>query len=445
MRSFSALPLLTIAFATACTLESNEAPAGDDVDTQASELRRSDFGQSRSLSVRDQTGTWRGDMLPRFHGTGTLSTALDPLRSAGVTSIQSLSWVGDANSYIDVFDQDFRSVTAWPPGTGGPQFVRVRYPWPSNASWSLFWPTGGSGTTIPRALQVDLPGGRQWKAFRHYDRGECSAETSWSTFLDGIKTSLGSKLGTEFAARGLGRVTLRGAMTGNLQIVPTDFGDVYRIRATYDVERCSAQMDVGFGLRIGTSERAPRVTVDGTPTVRFDFGDDACAGLVALSQGYGFNAGALQTFIEGEVRSSLARELGPAVEGAFVENLSQPLGETEVPCIGRDPESTCLEIIRAGLRSGVGGRAPNLPAAAALSARNARCVQSAGRSVCRFVPNVQRIHNRPDGLELVFTDLRSDPHYSLLESGGVCARPEPAATATPAPVVMQSFATTRVF
>ena len=51
-------------------------------------------------------------------------------------------------------------------------------------------------------------------------------------------------------------------MTGTLQIVPNGTGDIYRVRARYDVHRCAAKMDLGFALRIGTSDRAPRVQLE---------------------------------------------------------------------------------------------------------------------------------------------------------------------------------------
>ena len=453
MNKFRALPIVCLPLAiaaSACTLESPDdslsAESGQEtIGSVSEELRRSDFGQSRSISVRDQRGTWQSGMIPPSHGTGMLTTASGALRDAGVTSIGAVSWVGDANSYIDVFDQDFVTTQVWAPGSGGPQFARLRYPWPSNASFTLFLPIGGGSTsvTVPRAFNAELPAGRVWKAFRHYDRGECSAESPWSSFLDGLKDALTSKLDDGFREKGLGGATLDGDMTGTLQIVPSGTGDIYRVRARYDVHLCAAKMDLGFALRLGTSDRAPRVELVGAPTVSFDFGDDVCAGFIALAKGYGFDAGALQRFIEGEVRTELQAELAPSVRDALVERLAQPAGE--IRCSGANADAVCLAVIQAGLRTGVGGRAPNPAAAAALTGRNAKCMANdAGVRTCRFIPNVQRIHTRPDGLELVFSDLRSDPLVSLLAEGGVCSRVEPAATASAPAVTSQSWGPTRV-
>jgi len=453
MNKFRALPLVCLPLAvaaSACALESPDAdisaePEEERIASVREELRRSDFGQSRSISVRDQTGTWQSGMIPPSHGTGMLTTASGALRDAGVTSVRALSWVGDANSYIDVFDQDFATTQVWAPGSGGPQFARLRYPWPSNASFTIFLPIGGgsTGVNVPRAFNAELPAGRTWKAFRHYDRGECSAETPWSTFLDGLKDALTAKLDDGLREKGLGGATLDGEMTGTLQIVPSGTGDVYRVRARYDVHRCAAKMDLGFALRLGASDRAPRVELVGAPTVGFDFGDDVCAGFAALAKGYGFDAGALQRFIEGEVRTELQTELAPAVRDALVGRLAQPAGE--IRCSGANADAVCLSVIQAGLRAGVGGRSPNPAAAAALAGRNAKCIaDDAGARTCRFIPNVQRIHTRPDGLELVFSDLRSDPLFSLLDDGGVCARVEPSATASAPAVTSQSWGPTRV-
>ena len=202
-------------------------------------------------------------------------------------------------------------------------------------------------------------------------------------------------------------------------------------------------MELGFALRIGTSDRAPRVQLVGAPTVAFDFGDDACAGLIALTQGYGFDAGALQDFIEDSVRTQLQAELATSVQDALVERLAQPAGE--VPCRGANADAACLAVLQAGLRSGVGGRTPNPAAAAALAGRNAKCIANdSGAGTCRFIPNVQRIHTRPDGMELVFSDTRTDPLFSLLDEGGVCSRVEPASTAPVPAVTSRSWGPTRV-
>lgn len=434
------LPLALVA--SACTLESPaDAPPPQETEegttgTATEELRRSDFGQSRSISVRDQGGTWRSGMIPPHHGTGTLTTASGALHDAGVTSMQALSWAGDANSYIDVFDQGFGAVQVTPPG--GSQFARLRYPWPSSASTAMFLPWGTF--SLPRAFNAELPAGRSWRAFRHYDRGECSAETSWPTFVAGLERALTTKLNDALAKKGLTGATLDGDMVGTLQIVPDGTGDIYRVRARYDVHRCSSKMDVGFALRIRAAERAPQVQLEGAPTVSFDFGDDLCGAIAAAKKDYGLDAAALQRFIESEVRTQLQTEMAPGIQDAIVERLAQDAGG--VSCRS---DAGCLDLLQTGLRSGLGGRAPDPGAASALAPRNAKCIANdAGARTCRFVPNVQRIHTRPDGMELVFSDLRSDPLFSLLAAGGVCSRAEPSASA-PAPVVAsQVWGPTRV-
>ncbi|HMJ14488.1 MAG TPA: hypothetical protein VK524_23915, partial [Polyangiaceae bacterium] len=76
----------------------------------------------------------------------------------------------------------------------------------------------------------------------------------------------------------------------------------------------------------------------------------------------------------------------------------------------------CATIIRSGLPAA---------AAAALAPQNARCMQFEGREQCMFVPSFRRINTRPDGLEVVLVENRSDPFYAVYsESSAVCSRPE---------------------
>ena len=141
---------------------SGEEPVG----TAAAELSRSDFGMSRSLSVLDSSGSWETVPLPAWSLPTTDSTARGPLADAGVTSFTNLSWVGDANSYIDVFDSSWISTISLfgtpitVDGSSSGRFFRVFYPYASDAQITLtFPPPLGGVVRFPRAVNVALPAG----------------------------------------------------------------------------------------------------------------------------------------------------------------------------------------------------------------------------------------------------------------------------------------------
>src|SRR5689334_14489399 len=114
-RSRSALFLFTAALAplaaAGCAMDPGAQradPTAEATATSDAELRRSDFGQARSLAVTDQAGRFQGD-LPLFGRAATTFAPGVPLGAfarAGVTEVRRVSWVGDANSYLDVFDRD---------------------------------------------------------------------------------------------------------------------------------------------------------------------------------------------------------------------------------------------------------------------------------------------------------------------------------------------------
>lgn len=80
----------------------------------------------------------------------------------------------------------------------------------------------------------------------------------------------------------------------------------------------------------------------------------------------------------------------------------------------------------------------------AIAPRNFVCVPSTERregGACAFVPNFHRVHERPEGIEIVLSDWSrdeqllgrgtADPLVDLLEVAGVCDR----SAALPSPVV----------
>ncbi|HMJ10981.1 MAG TPA: hypothetical protein VK524_06215, partial [Polyangiaceae bacterium] len=285
--------------AAGCALEtqaeqngSPEAPLG----RTESELRRSDFGMSRSLEALDATGAWQTVPLPAWAFPTTDSTARGPLFDRGVTSFTNLSWVGDANSYIDVFDSPLLStiviggVPVTIDGSSNGSFFRVFYPYASNAELRLFFME--REFRFPRAVNVALPAGSRWRALRHYDRGECSEAVSYRTLLDAIISGLTPRLDAALREKDLGGATLSGSASGTPTLrlgtwgVPAN-ADTFTVRANYRVGACDGLMRSSFTGRFATSGGLPTFTVTSV-SAPLDFGDDACAGGLALLAGHWF-------------------------------------------------------------------------------------------------------------------------------------------------------------
>lgn len=417
--------------ASGCALEAQTevGASGDEpVGTAAGELSRSDFGMSRSLSVLDSTSTWETVPLPAWSLPTTDSTARGPLADAGVTSFTNLSWVGDANSYIDVFDSSListfslfgTSITV--DGSSSGRFFRVFYPYASNAQVTLTLPPPFERVVrFPRAVNVALPAGSSWRALRHYDRGECSEAVTYRTLLTAIIAGLTPRLDAALREKDLGGATLTGSARGTPTLrvgtwgVPPNF-DTFTVNANYHVGACDGAMPISFTGRFGVSGALPTFTITNV-SVSLDFGDDACAGGLAFLAGLWFDAGALQNQISAGVTATLRAELGPAIqEGMRARAAQQPLPGTRLACTpGTRGDTLCASLIRAGLPA---------PAAAALQPANARCMEFEGRPQCMFVPSFRRINTRPDGLEVVLVENRSDPFYPVYSGAGVCGRPE---------------------
>ncbi len=395
------------------------------VDATQSELRRSDFGMSRSVRVRDASGTWQTVPLVAANIPTTVSTDRTPLADTGISSFTNLSWVGDANSYVEVFDSSLITTFSLfdPPiasdGSSCGRFFRVFYPHASNAETMLYLPPPFEGILrFPRALNVALPEGRSWKALRHYDRGECSQEVTWTTMLTAIVDGLTPRL--DAALSDLGGATRSGPATGTPTIRVGTWGlpgnrDTFTVKAGYHVGACDGAMTISFTGRFEVMGVLPTFTVTNVST-SLDFGDDFCAGGLAFIAHGNFDAGALQNEISAGVTATLRADLGPAIRaGMRAGAAQQPIPGTRLGCTpGARGDELCAAVIRSGLPS----------VAAALRAENASCMEFEGRPQCMFIPSFRRINTRGDALEIVLVDNRSDAFYPIYNAAGVCARPE---------------------
>ncbi len=412
-----------------CAMQTDAAPDEDDVAAQETqELRREDFGQSRSLAVFDQSNTYRGD-LPLW---ARLSTTFAPgivggaFRDEGVTSIRRVSWVGDRNSYLDVFTGDLSTATS--AGT----FRRYQFPYASGQQRAFFSFPSGSLTFTPASYAFDLPTTTTWRSVRVYDRGECSAEASYRELGAGIVSGLTAKLDEEFRKSDLGGASLREPARVR-PLVSSGAGgistDRFEIATKYRVATCKGDLDLTIQGRFVRSGNAPSFSITST-TAHMDFTDDVCAGFLtfggSLAQKFShwFNVGGLQDEIETKVQDSLRAELPGAIRQALAERMAADPG-VSIPCtVGDSGDASCLSLVRSGLRT-----RGDTALADALGSTNARCVatpSSTTRGTCKVVPNVVRVNTRADGIELVLADERTDPWYPSLSGAGVCNRTEPA-------------------
>lgn len=417
--------------ASGCALDAQTdagASREEPVSTTESELRRSDFGMSRSLQVRDPSGTWETVPLVAANSPTTVSTDRGPISDTGITSFTNLSWVGDANSYVDVFDSSLITTfslfgpTITIDGSSSGRFFRVFYPFASNAESMLFLPPPFEGTfRFPRATNVALPAERSWRALRHYDRGECSQTVTYTTMLRAIIDGLTPRLDAALRAEDLGGATRTGPATATPTVRVGSWGlptnpDTFTVRANYHVGACDGAMPISFTGRFSVSGVLPTFTVTNV-SVSLDFGDDFCAGGLAFIAGHGFNAAGLQDEISAGVRATLTADLGPAIrEGMRARAAQQPISGTPLACTpGTRGDAICHTLISSGLPAAAG---------AALRTENASCMAFEGRNQCMFVPSFRRINTRPEALEVVLVENRSDPFHPIYSAAGVCSRPE---------------------
>jgi hypothetical protein len=125
--------------------------------------------------------------------------------------------------------------------------------------------------------------------------------------------------------------------------------------------------------------------------------------------------------------------VGPAITAAIPQVIGTVIpnpatGAPLLPCPIADPDDPCPRRVPGALALAFGiDPASVLP-------RNAVCVpaETPRGGACAFVPNVQRVYERPDALELVLSEWdegeellgygEASPLFSVLEFGGACER-----------------------
>lgn len=116
--------------------------------------------------------------------------------------------------------------------------------------------------------------------------------------------------------------------------------------------------------------------------------------------------------IDTGVREALEAELAPAITDAARLSMAAPVPfsppcRSDSQCYGQ--ASALLAVPFPELVGPPGG---SIPEAFRFAPRNAVCVDR----VCSIVPNVHRVHERPEGLEVVLVDDPLDPWQNLLST-----------------------------
>ena len=310
--------------------------------------------------------------------------------------IDHIRLVGDPRLYVDFFDETFKpDVTA---GT----FVRMGWPFGPGITPRLTMDPDAAAF----ALEIEGQHG-PWTSFRIYDRGECSASRSWEEVGAGIASGLAEGLeGGDLGLRSV-RYDITPVLRDLLDLgTERDTQDLFVMHQVF-VGNCSGLLDISFrGGFTSDGTGAMVFGLDRVGPVTMDFRQDACAGLLAVAAGLGFDAGALERQVVATVTEELEAQLEPrltqGLRVALAQALVRNLRCTDPP----GPSDSCVNFVRRGLGAfGV--------ARTAVTTAQAECVpdESDGNSYCRFVPPVQRLHTGPLGLEVVLADSTGDPFY----------------------------------
>jgi hypothetical protein len=369
-----------------------------------------------------------------------------------IGDLVALEWKGDAHSFIDVFDQPIFSGSPEEvaEGASAGNVLRLRYPSP-DASCAL---ERFELNTLGGQLNTPLPWGGA-RAFRHYDRGRCSAAFSWrqviDAFAEGLETGIDRRI-----LEGGGRI-------GDIRIplwAPLDTLLTPHLVMPFRRDRDFFRYTQGFSFDFDTGEHDGELRMqlhfDGqlfaeAGTLRFRFGrftietrvtpglDDILEGLFELIArhlflpglavlGGGGDSGDLRTQLverfrsefEAEINRLLARQTGRVILNPFTDTAT-PL----LPCTPGDKgDAACF----ADGRDAIALLYPDV--AARLEPHHLRCLPGAGPEggACAVFPTVHRVFQKADGIEAVLVERPSDPLFRLLEAEApeLCERVPPA-------------------
>jgi hypothetical protein len=351
-------------------------------------------------------------------GDGTRTTTITRARVSNLDA-QTINWRADPNAFVDVFfaDMDEDGIEYAP---------MVRYEWPLGIYGRDIvteQPTADIAALDPR-LQFET---RTAGVIRFYDRGACSGSTSWRSFGESLAPVFDVAFDEAIkdqaddpacSARSNGPWSItpilrREAADGTNQ-------DSFRFARPFLIDVCAggdAFLTVGFEGRFETTDGALAFVV-----------------LDAFANGQG---------AEDAVASLMdpVNGVGPAITAAVPQVIGTviPNPVNGAPLFSCDPDAAvdpCLRTARGAIVGAYG-----VPRDEIL-ARNLVCVPASTSQggACAFVPNVHRVYERPDGIELVLSEWdanedtlhaadpgyygEADPFYPLLASADACVRDE---------------------
>ncbi len=339
------------------------------------------------------------------------------------TGIDSVAWHGDPRMYVDVFDVP---LARFRPGSVGAEFGHfVRYEYRPTTSIVGFSDavvygdlrTDGVVSLDPQFQQDQFFG--PWQTVRVYDRGECSAGENWRPILQAIAEGLDERI-----LGALGQEGLDPAVLGNANLDPIlrdpfavveNTNDAFRIRRAYtfdtDVDphgaECGGVLRIRFRGRFAGRDWRLVYILESVESVSVEIGEP-CAGA-----GVG-------TRLEDTVRGVLESELESGITQQASRRVAAPVPMSR-PC---EDDLGCYDSVVPLVRAispdllPRGARRRTVPTQFQFLPRNAACIEQ----VCNIVPNVHRVHERPEGFEVVLSHDPGDPWIRLLRSEGLCDR-----------------------
>lgn len=332
------------------------------------------------------------------------------------TGIDSVAWHGDPRMYVDVFDVP---LARFRPGSVGAElghFVRYEYrPTTSIVGFSDAVVYGDLRTdgvvSLDPQLQQDQFFG-PWQTVRVYDRGECSAGENWRPILQAIAEGLDERI-----LGALGQEGLDPAVLGNANLDPIlrdsfavveNTNDAFRIRRAYTFDtdlgphgaECGGVLRIRFRGRFAGRDWRLVYILESVESVSVEIGEP-CAGA-----GVG-------TTLEDTMRGVLESELESGITEQTSRRVAQP--RPELRCRS---DRQCYDQLAGFVRDispnlfPRGARRRTVPTELQFVSRNAVCIEN----VCNLVPNVYRVHERPEGIEVVLSHVPGDPWIPVLAS-----------------------------
>lgn len=394
--------------------------ASHETGRQGASLRQADDGELRSLEII--ANTWFANRyVPQDGQSVSYSRANLKSASGPYSSLTKLEWVGDSNSYIDVFDVPIMDVDA----SGA--FVPLYADEGSFARWPYPYGTAADGNTSPPMVHDIYPGAAgafvnydvrygDWQALRVYDRGECSASTPWEAIYAGIQTQL-----------------IEGFAEFDLEVQSMSLTPRLHAQIAYDtfvVEATIVHPNFGDGA-IGISFEGRFVIeeqtivykllsldVEGTGRLE-EHAEDVQAALlgsdgVEASLTAGVQEAAATLGIVPDSFASQWINAFAAFCGGDRDEVPEVIGyECEV---GEEGDAACADQMPGVLTGFYGYESLEW----VLEARHFRCVPNPREEggVCAVLPDLARVQHRADGVEIVVVDEQRVPF-----AGGTIANP----------------------